>query len=220
MPNGELLYLGRDDRQIKLRGYRIEPAEIEAQLMQHPQVRQSVLLPYANEQGEVQLVACVVLRQTTQTGNVSEDLRDFLGQHLPAHMLPHTIVLLDEMPQTTNGKVDHAALLARLPAMRQQEQHSLNKPQTPLENRLGEIWCDVLQRKETGRDQNFFSLGGHSLHALRIAARIEQQLSVRISLAEFLRHQTIAQLAGFLASRATAENPVRSGTIKRVVRGV
>ncbi|MEQ2026735.1 amino acid adenylation domain-containing protein [Xenorhabdus szentirmaii] len=220
LPNGELLYLGRDDRQIKLRGYRIEPAEIEAQLMQHPQVRQSVLLPYANEQGEVQLVACVVLRQTTQTGNVSEDLRDFLGQHLPANMLPHTIVLLDEMPQTTNGKVDHAALLARLPAMRQQEQHSLNKPQTPLENRLGEIWCDVLQRKETGRDQNFFSLGGHSLHALRIAARIEQQLSVRISLAEFLRHQTIAQLAGFLASRATAENPVRSGTIKRVVRGV
>ncbi|MDX7999530.1 amino acid adenylation domain-containing protein [Xenorhabdus sp. Reich] len=234
LPNGELLYLGRYDRQIKLRGYRIEPGEIEAQLMQHPHVQQSALIPYSDEQGEMRLVACVALKSTAKADISSETLsletvwsetlRDFLSRHLPVHMLPHAIVLLDEMPQTTNGKVDHAALLALLPehlsVLRQQEQHSLSKPQTPLEKRLGGIWCDVLQREDIGCDQNFFSLGGHSLHALRIAARIEQQLSVRISLAEFLRHQTITQLARLLEPRVTAENPVRYGTIKRVVRGM
>ncbi|AOM39409.1 non-ribosomal peptide synthetase [Xenorhabdus hominickii] len=239
LPDGELHYLGRCDRQIKLRGYRIEPGEIEALLMQHPQVRQSVLLSYSNQPDDMQLVACVSLKSGNhlpQEQASPETLRHFLSQHLPAHMLPTTIVLLDEMPQTTNGKVDQHALLTRLPeyfaALQKSEQESytlqknyalqenpaLHMPLTPLESRLRDIWCEVLQREQIGCNQNFFSLGGHSLHALRIAARIEQQLSVRISLAELLQHQTITQLAHLLDSRITGEIPVRHSTIKRVVR--
>ncbi|CDL85988.1 non-ribosomal peptide synthetase [Xenorhabdus cabanillasii] len=249
LPDGELLYLGRCDRQIKLRGYRIEPGEIEAQLMQHPHVQQSAVLSSsgladADKQGEIQLIACVSLKSAAKASAVSSEtfsgqLLDFLSRQLPAHMLPSAIVLLDEMPQTTNGKIDYQALLARLPdylselqqkelQQKKQEGSVLHTPQTPLESHLRDIWSEVLQQQQIGCNQNFFALGGHSLHALRIAARIEQQLAVRISLAELLQCQTIKQLAHLLASRMTGEGSVRhntishntgpKNTIKRVVR--
>ncbi len=253
LPDGELLYLGRCDRQIKLRGYRIEPGEIESQLMQHPYVQQSAVLAYsgfanADKQSEIRLIACVSLKSAAKANVISPEslleqmsgqLLDFLSRQLPAHMLPSTIVLLDEMPQTTNGKMDYQALLARLPEylsewqqkelqQKKQEGSVLHIPQTPLESRLRDIWSEVLQQQQIGCDQNFFALGGHSLHALRIAARIEQQLAVRISLAEFLQCQTIKQLAHLLESRMAGGDRVShntiahstgpQNTIKRVVR--
>ncbi|MCC8365389.1 amino acid adenylation domain-containing protein [Xenorhabdus sp. PB61.4] len=258
LPDGKLLYLGRRDRQIKLRGYRIEPGEIEAQLMQHPYVQQSALLAYSDKgysdtaysgkQEDMQLVACVSLKPeflkpdslkpavnddipSDSLSEISGQILDFLSRYLPAHMLPHVIVPMDEMPQTINGKIDYRALLARLPELQSglqhpshqpQEENASYSPQTALESHLRDIWCEVLRQQQIGRDQSFFALGGHSLHALRIAARIEQQLAVRLSLAELLQHQTIKQLAHFLDSRMTGkviEKNTQYNTIKRVVRG-
>ncbi|PHM38767.1 non-ribosomal peptide synthetase [Xenorhabdus innexi] len=243
LPDGKLLYLGRVDRQIKLRGYRIEPGEIEARLMQHPSVQNSALVTYA-EQGDMLLVACVSLKSAVKADILSkasfsqasfaEQIIGFLSRSLPAHMLPNKVVVVDEMPQTTNGKIDYRTLLTRLPdyfsgqnvsqpylsQLQQQKQAAglLSPPQTPLEKRLRDIWCEVLQQQEIGRDQNFFALGGHSLHALRIVARIEQQLAVRLSLAELLQCRTIKLLADLLNARMTGKGAVHN-TIKRVVRG-
>ncbi|WP_340607792.1 non-ribosomal peptide synthetase [Xenorhabdus bharatensis] len=253
LPDGKLLYLGRRDRQIKLRGYRIEPGEIEAQLMQHPCVQQSALLAYSataysgtassgtassGKQEDMQLVACVSLKPTVKTdvssdylSEISAQILGFLSGYLPTHMLPHVIVPMDEMPQTTNGKIDYRALLARLPehlsrlkhpSHQPQEENASYSPQTALESHLRDIWSEVLRQQQIGCDQSFFALGGHSLHALRIAARIEQQLAVRLSLAELLQHQTIKQLAHFLDSRMTGKvigKNTQHNTIKRVVRG-
>lgn len=205
--SGVLHYLGRVDRQIKLRGFRIEPGEIEAELLRHRHVQQSAV---QYDQSADRLVAWVA---SDLYDTMSEtELHSFLGERLPAHMVPGRIVIFEHMPQTANGKVDYRQLT--IPEI---ELPTVNaEPQTETESVLYTIWQDVLGTDTIHCEQNFFQLGGHSLHALRIVARIEQQLSKHISLHELLHTPTIRQLAQHLDKQQQTGSSSQS--IHRVVR--
>lgn len=213
LPNGELRYHGRCDRQLKVRGYRIEPGEIEAQLMRYPGVRQCAVALLPGQTTEDAQLAAWIAPQPPDAER--ETLRAFLAQQLPGYMIPGLITLLPALPLTANGKVDYQALPR--PAQTPQA-HDLTaaQPATPLESTIQTVWREVLQRNAVACDQNFFALGGHSLHALRVAARLEHQLNIRVSLTDLLNHQTVQQLAAVLAKRTTPLSEPRA--IARVSR--
>lgn len=213
LPDGNLDYVGRRDQQVKLRGYRIELGEIEAQLARHPGLRQAaVLLHRAGSANDANLVAYVVAEQGD--GASPAALRDYLRSRLPEYMVPSFFVMLDALPQTANGKLDYKALPA--PAVRTAV--AARAPVTPAEQALHAIWCDVLERAEIGLDDSFFDLGGHSLKALRMIARIEQQLAVALSVRQVFDQPTIAQLAVLVGQRRGEGTPAGGGAIGRVAR--
>ncbi len=162
--DGRLDYLHRLDHQVKIRGYRIEPGEIEAALNCHPAVREAVVAQAPGGEG---LLAYAVAAQ----GTSPETLRDHLAARLPAHMLPGSILLLDRLPLTPNGKLDRAAL-PRPDAVAT----AGAAPQGETETAVAVIWSDLLGVPRIARDDHFFRLGGHSLTATRMVARIESEL--------------------------------------------
>lgn len=212
LPNGELRYHGRGDRQLKVRGYRIEPGEIEAQLMRYPGVRQCAVALLPGKTAEDAQLAAWIAPQLP--GAERETLRAFLAPQLPGYMIPGLITLLPALPLTANGKVDYQALPR--PAQNPQQTDEAAQPATPLESTIQSVWREVLQRNAVACDQNFFALGGHSLHALRVAARLEHQLNIQVSLTDLLNHQTVQQLAAVLAKRTTPLSQPRA--ITRVSR--
>ena len=188
LPDGNIEFLGRIDAQMKIRGFRVEPAEIEAVLKRHPAVKQAAVVPYEGEPGEKKLAAYVVAPTQTRT----EDLRAFLGQQLPDYMVPSAIVMVDSLPLTANGKLD----LRALPAPEQQATaHEHVAPRTPDEEKLAQIWQEVLRLERVGVTDNFFELGGHSLLATQIISRIRNGFRIQMPLAGFLQNPTIAALA-------------------------
>ena len=188
LPDGNIEFLGRIDAQVKIRGFRVEPAEIEAVLKKHPAVAQTVVVPYEGEPGEKKLAAYVVTASTAK----GEDFRAFLAQQLPDYMVPSAFVIVDSLPLTANGKLD----LRALPAPDQQpaaKEHVA--PRTPDEEKLAQIWQEVLRLERVGVTDNFFELGGHSLLATQIISRIRNAFHVQMPLAGFLQNPTIAALA-------------------------
>lgn len=186
LPSGVLEYLGRADEQVKVRGFRIEPGEIVAVLRTHPGVRDAAVVAY-EEPDEVRLVAYVV----TNSDSVDE-LRAMLAERLPAYMVPSAFVRLDALPLTPNGKLDKAALPAPVfdtAAAR------MDAPRTPEEQLLAAIWSQVLHLPQVGRSENFFALGGNSLSAMRLAARIREVFRVELPLRDLFETPTIAGLA-------------------------
>jgi amino acid adenylation domain-containing protein/non-ribosomal peptide synthase protein (TIGR01720 family) len=193
LADGNLEFLGRTDQQIKLRGMRIEPGEIEAALKQHPDIQDAIviLLP-----GLVQLVAYLVTPVTPQ------DLRAHLAQTLPTHMIPAAFVALSALPLTPSGKVDRLSLMQQYhPA----SPSSLSAPRTPTEELLVNLWTSVLGITP-GIHDNFFELGGHSLLATRLISQIRQVFGAEILLRHIFEFPTIAEFAPTLAS-ATASLP-------------
>ncbi|OYO30325.1 non-ribosomal peptide synthetase, partial [Janthinobacterium sp. PC23-8] len=190
--DGELEYLGRADQQVKIRGYRIELGEIESALGSHPQVRDAVVLALDGDGGK-RLVAW--LTPVSPGGEVAEEaLRGWLGERLPEHMLPSALLWLERLPLTANGKLDRAAL-----AQPQRVAPTLAQaaPRTALERLLAGLWQEVLGRTQVGRDDNFFALGGDSILALRLVARIREQ-GHACSAREIFQHPTPAALAPLL----------------------
>ena len=222
LPDGNLDYVGRRDQQIKLRGYRIELGEIEAQLATHPELRQVAVRlqqPSSGVVSDAYLVAYVVPQQMEQAPSASQ-LRDYLANLLPQYMLPSHFLTLASMPQTANGKLDYKAL----PMPQIGSANAAALPRNPLEQSLHAIWCEVLGGQastQIGIEDNFFELGGHSLKALRMLARIEQQLGVAVSIKEVFDHASIAQLAVLLEKRRQ-QAPAQAGTgaapITRIAR--
>lgn len=197
LPDGNLLYEGRRDRQIKLRGYRIEPGEIEGQLLILQDIRQATVV--VREQILVAYVA-------TDPGTFDAlQLRSYLANRLPRHMVPGVFMRLDAIPQTPNGKVDIEAL----PPPKVSVSSSGRRPSDQLETTLCAIWEEVLQRSHIGIDDHFFDLGGHSLTALRITARIARQLSVSIGLKTFFDRPSIAALADEIRRQRIAPDAER-----------
>ncbi|HWN41215.1 MAG TPA: amino acid adenylation domain-containing protein, partial [Thermoanaerobaculia bacterium] len=195
-PDGLLEFLGRIDSQVKLRGMRIEPAEIEAALAAHPQVREAVVVPRPGAAGEPVLVAYVVLEETVE--DVSRELRAFLAERLPAAMVPAAFVSLSRLPLSTVGKVDLQAL--PLPASIEANAGSVTAlPRTEMERTIAAVWREVLGVESVGIDRNFFELGGHSLLMARAHARLSEVLGRPIPLAELFNHTTISSLAARLA---------------------
>jgi aspartate racemase len=191
--NGEIEFLGRLDGQVKVRGYRIELGEVETVLAEHETVRDAVVVA-RKDQGDKHLAAYIVPREgTTPTAG---ELRAFLSERLPAHMVPSIFVVLEELPLSTNGKVDRNAL----PAANGHKPAS--KPaaarQDGLEHKLLKIWERVLAVAPIGIDDNFFDIGGHSLLAVRLFAQIEKSFGKNLPLATLFQASTIRLLAQVL----------------------
>ena len=185
--DGELEFLGRTDEQVKVRGFRVEPGEVEAALAAHPAVREAAVVAREEGPGDVRLVAYVVAAD----GEAAEPraLREHLRARLPEYMVPGDVVVLDALPLTAHGKLDRAALPAP------QRQVGDDAPRTPTEEAVAAIWAEVLRLPRVGIHDSFFELGGHSLLATRVAARIRQSLGVEVSLPDLFEHPTVAALA-------------------------
>jgi amino acid adenylation domain-containing protein len=182
--DGTLDYLGRLDRQMKIRGFRIEPGEIEAALGRHPGVQQSTVVVRPAANGEPMLVGYFVGEVT------AAELRNFIREHLPTHMVPAALVPLSTLPLTPNGKLDLNALPAPL-----FERAAAILPQTASERRLAALWCELLGFEAIGVEDNFFEVGGTSLLLLRLHARIVGEFARDVRLVALLQHPTIRALA-------------------------
>ncbi|MEV0177217.1 amino acid adenylation domain-containing protein [Streptomyces sp. NPDC050803] len=181
--DGRLEFLGRVDRQIKLRGYRIEPGEVEHVLCGHPSVAQAVVTV-----ADDSLVAHVVTR-----GPVSvKELRGFTAERLPAHFVPGHVVVLDALPLTSNGKVDVGCLPG--PGVRAPE-GAPAPPETGPERTLADIWAAALKLPSVGAHDDFFELGGHSLLAIQVVARVNATFGTELGLAELFVRPTVRGLA-------------------------
>ncbi len=197
LPDGNLEYLGRIDCQIKLRGFRIEPGEIEAVLTQHDVIKETVVSLHERE-GNPSLAAYIVIVNHPLTINnyqLTIDLRDWLKARLPNYMIPSHFTVLEQLPLTPNGKIDRKALPA--PDALFTNKH-YQAPRDTLELQLVQIWENVLEARPIGISNNFFELGGHSLLAVRLMAQIEQQFEKHLPLATLFQNATIEQLATLL----------------------
>jgi amino acid adenylation domain-containing protein len=186
--DGRLEFLGRQDEQVKLRGFRIEMGEVESALSACAGVRQARVIVREDEPGDKRLVAYVV-------GKVEPDaLRTQLRRRLPEYMVPGAYVVLDHLPLNANGKVDRRALPVPEPGARA----GYVAPRTPAEEVLAGIWSEVLRVERVGAEDDFFELGGHSLLAVRLLATVEARTGRRLSLPAFFAHPTIEHLASAL----------------------
>jgi thioesterase domain-containing protein/acyl carrier protein len=192
--NGALEILGRKDRQIKLRGYRIELAQIEHVLRQAPGVDQAVVITDRDGAQATALLAFVVRRAASHGEDAPlPRIQRHLADHLPRYMTPASVTLVTQIPVTANGKLDIAAL--RRLEMTPTAPPTGILPRDGVELQLSRLWAEILARPQVGIDDNFFELGGHSLLAVRLAAQIEATFGVWVPLAALLTHPTIASLA-------------------------
>lgn len=203
--DGVLEFLGRRDSQLKIRGFRVEPAEVEAALLRHPGVARCLVRSRGGP-AERTLVAYVVPSHARTTAAA---LRAHLGRLLPQPLVPTGWVLLEELPLTPRGKAD-VVHLDRLPLDLPGDDRETG-PSTPTESVVHDIWCACLDRPRVGVTTGFFEAGGHSLAALRIAGRLERRFGRPVPLAEVLRRPTIARLAAWIdAGVPKASGPRRS----------
>ena len=198
---GNIHYLGRIDQQVKIRGVRIEVAEIEQNLLKQPGIKNAVVIAREDTPGNQRLVAYVVpdgyiASEDTQIA----DWRQGIRQILPDYMLPADFVLLAELPVTPNGKIDKKALPKPGSAARNRQQRAA-LPQTKAEQLLSSIWDDVFAVKTIDIDANFFEIGGHSLNAVQVMNRLEKETGRRLPLATLFEYPTIRTLARLLEER-------------------
>jgi amino acid adenylation domain-containing protein len=205
LPDGRLEFLGRTDDQVKIRGYRIETGEVETALNEHPHVVASAVVAKEIGPGDAQLVAYTVLVPDSDRDAV--ELRAFLAERLPEHMLPTQWVAVPEIPRTQNGKLARSALpdpvlgreILRTPFV---------APDSPVERELARIWESVLGVANPGVHDNFFELGGHSLLAIRSLGRIRKVFPVEVTVTDLFSAQNIRQLAAVIDRlRAAAPTP-------------
>ena len=197
--SGDLEFLGRIDQQVKVRGHRIEPGEIESVLARHPAIAQAVVTAYQHAPGDTRLAAYYTLTEPSVAA-VAEELRSHLRATLPDYMVPSAYVALAAFPSTPNNKIDRA----QLPAPDSTPTGTGEAPRPGLESQLARIWEDVLGTPGVGRDDDFFDLGGHSLLATQIVSRIREQRGVEVSVAAVFNHPTVRALAEVVAASATA----------------
>jgi hypothetical protein len=188
--DGRVECLGRVDHQVKVRGFRLELGEIEAALTEHDAIREAVVVTQPDGSGEARLVAFIVpQRDATPTGG---DLRKYLRTRLPDYMVPSFFLELAALPRTQNGKIDRRALPQALSSPADRERAI--PPRTPSERAVAEIWRAVLGVEAVGVHDNFFDVGGHSLASMKVIARIEQALGVRLGPRDVLL-DTLEQIA-------------------------
>ncbi|MET9919966.1 amino acid adenylation domain-containing protein [Streptomyces sp. NPDC006435] len=187
--DGELECLGRADFQIKVRGYRIEPGEIEAALLEHPGVRQAVVLARDDDGHGNRLVAYLTADGAAPSGT---EVRDFLAERLPAHLVPGIMVWLERLPLTVSGKVDRAALPE--PSHERDAGSGFVSPLTEAEKALGQVWEEVLGVEGVGATDNFFELGGDSILSLLVISRAAR-VGLRLLPRHFFEYQSLAELA-------------------------
>jgi amino acid adenylation domain-containing protein len=193
--NGQLEYLGRLDHQVKIRGFRVELGEIEARLLCQPGVREAAAVTYAGAES-ARIVAYVAPQPGAQLEERS--LQAALAAELPDYMLPRTVVLVEALPLTANGKLDREALpMPELGA-------GGEAPSSELEIAIAGLWAEALGVAHVGLHDNFFDLGGHSLLLLKLHRWLAERLGLRVTLVDLFRHGTVGALAAHLSGDATA----------------
>nr|WP_320204182.1 non-ribosomal peptide synthetase [Serratia marcescens] len=210
LPDGSLEYQGRCDQQIKLRGFRIEPGEIEVQLAASPWVREAVVQVCSTEH-HPRLVAWIVPTADVDRSALQGQLRAYLSERLPEYMVPSAYVWLDALPLTANGKLDRRALPEPERAAVGTREYAA--PQGETETTLARVWCELLEIGQIGRHDNFFELGGHSLLAVRLSSQLRQQ-GITLPVQAIFNHPILAELAERI-DRRTAEAPLRKAVPAR-----
>ncbi|MEX0415557.1 amino acid adenylation domain-containing protein [Bacillus sp. C30] len=208
--DGQIEFLGRIDKQVKIRGYRIELEEIEERLLQHPSIQQVVVTVYQNENEPQKLI---VFYKELENSNINTiDLREFLSKTLPNFMIPDAIQPVDSFPVTPSGKIDQKALLAVYHVKLVNQDKIFVPPHTDIEKQLQQIWGDVLQKKTKtiSIEDDFFTIGGHSLLTVQLINRIETQLHVKITFKDLYKYRTIHTCSAYIDKLRPIEhkNPV------------
>jgi non-ribosomal peptide synthase protein (TIGR01720 family) len=201
LPDGNIEFLGRSDRQVKIHGFRIELGEIEAVLRQHSAIRETVILAREEHFSNKRLVAYVVPEH--QFALTTSELRGFLQEKLPEYMIPSAFVRLLALPLTPNGKVDYQALPAPDPNQSEWNETFI-APRTPVEKVLAEIWVQVLRLEKVGIYDNFFELGGDSILSMQIVGRANRA-GLQLTPKQLFECPTIAELAAVASSSRTIQ---------------
>ncbi|HZD37288.1 MAG TPA: amino acid adenylation domain-containing protein [Actinomycetes bacterium] len=199
--DGQLEFLGRSDNQVKLRGYRVEPGEIEARLLDHPKVTQAAVVAHADPDGDPRLVAYVVAPAEGAAG--AEELRRHLGRSLPGYMVPSAFVTLERLPLTPNGKLDRGALPA--PERTAGPRDRYVPPRGDAQELVASIFAELLGLDRVSASDDFFDLGGHSLLALRAVARLSAAVEAEVPIHALFRQPTVAGLAGAVEALLVTE---------------
>jgi amino acid adenylation domain-containing protein len=205
LPDGSIEFLGRIDDQVKLRGFRIELGEVETVLKRHPGVRDAAVLAKEEFKNEDKLLVAYLVLESQQSPSL-EELRCHLQRKLPSHMVPAAFIVLDQFPMTAGGKPDRMGLL-KMDGKFLTPQEERIPPRTPVEQDLADIWSELLGVRQLAVNDNFFDLGGHSLIATQIAARIRDLYGVDLSLRKFFEAPTIADLASAIVHVLAEEEP-------------
>ncbi|WP_148562370.1 amino acid adenylation domain-containing protein [Spirosoma radiotolerans] len=197
LPNGTILFKGRKDDQVKIRGYRVEMDEVQKVMLELTGIKEAVVIPRPSDEYGLELAAYFLA--TSQQDPA--DLREAMLQVLPDYMVPSYYVQLDKLPLTPNGKVDKKALpdpnLSKVG-------HAHAAPRTPLEKKLAGIWSVVLEKNDIGLQDDFFTLGGHSLKAIKLVTQLSKGLGVKIALQDVFVHSTIEKLAQHLQQKGVS----------------
>ena len=203
--SGRLEFHGRADQQVKVRGFRIEPGEIERVMRLCEGVRDSAVIAIGSGASEKMLVGYLVAAH----GDLSTDrVRAVLNESLPEYMIPAHLLLVDDIPLTANGKPDRAAL-----PMPSEQPRPKSLPTKPVEREIAALWSDLLNIDEPGVDESFFGLGGHSLLAMRLASRMESRWGICMPLRQIFESPTVAQLATYIEN---ADGSIRDSAILRM----
>ncbi|MET8505486.1 amino acid adenylation domain-containing protein [Streptomyces sp. NPDC004787] len=201
LPDGNLEFLGRIDQQVKIRGLRIELGEIETALTAHEDVANVTVVVREDTPGDKRLVAyCVPAAGTEPT---AADLRERLRANLPDYMIPNWFVFLDALPLTPNGKVDRKALPVP-EGDRPDTGADYVEPRNRVERIVADVWCEVLGLDRVGVHDNFFHIGGHSLHAIQTVLRLAKKLDVELTVRDMFLAPTVADVAAAVAAAAAA----------------
>ncbi|HEY1319033.1 MAG TPA: amino acid adenylation domain-containing protein, partial [Streptosporangiaceae bacterium] len=211
--DGTLAYLGRGDRQVKLRGMRIELAEVESAIQQIPGVSRVVVTLQDDGAGAAALCAYVAGADPPAPGS----LRRELARRLPPYMVPAYYVAVDALPLTANGKLDRAALVPLSRALT--ERRDLIAPRNPVEAALLQFWQQTLPAPRLGVTDDFFAVGGESLSALRLAARINGRFGTEVNIADLMTYRTVEMQATLIKSRATPAEPAAPAAPEPVPAG-
>lgn len=218
LANGDVEYLGRNDQQLKLRGFRIEPGEIEVALQLHPAIREAVVIVREDTSRDKCLVAYVVpdLEHADQHA-LARELRQFLSTRLPSYMLPTAFVVLAALPLLPTNKINRAAL--PLPISTPTEVGQSSSPRNPREEILVGLWKQVLNVQQVGIYENFFELGGHSLLATQLLSSILDTFQVVMPLRTLFEAPTVASFAAVLEQYSKSESVRKQPALVPLVRG-
>ncbi|MCC5601609.1 amino acid adenylation domain-containing protein [Nostoc sp. CHAB 5714] len=195
LPDGNIEFLGRIDHQVKIRGFRVELGEIETFLGQHSNIRENVVVAYQEEVDNTVLVAYVVAK-IEPSPSISE-LRSFLKEKLPDHMVPSAFVMLDNLPLAPSGKIDRKAL-PKPDNLRPELETVYVLPRNDMELTITDIWQKILKVEKVGIEDNFFDLGGHSLNVLQVYSKLRELFKPDLAITDLFKYPTISSISRYL----------------------